>query len=204
MIYVTKYQPKEKGKIRLCFDNGTELTVYYSEIHQFHLKEEAGITEEDYHKLVHEIIAKRAKKRAMHLLEQMDRTEAGVRDKLKQGGYPDVCIDAAIEYVKSYHYLDDCRYAEGFVRCQQERMSRKQIMTNLLGKGISKDLARQALEAEYTADERAQIDKLLKKRQFISRNADDKEFRRMYQYLARRGFKSSEILSAMKCAVSGQ
>lgn len=197
MISVTTYQPLEKGKIKLGFDNGMEVTVYGSEIRSLRLKEEAIVTEEDYHRLIYEVIAKRAKKRAMHLLEQMDRTEAGLRAKLKQGGYPDVCIDAAIAYVRSYHYLDDSRYAAAFVRYRKERMSRRQLFTKLLSKGISRELARQALEAEYDADESAQIEGLLKKRQFVKEKADSKECRRMYQYLARRGFQSSDILKVL-------
>lgn len=204
MIYVTAYKPEAKGKVKIQLDNGMSLTAYRSELRQFHMEEGAGITEEDYHKLVYEVIAKRAKKRAMHLLEQMDRTEYQLRTKLKSGGYPEICIDAAIEYVTSFHYLDDCRYAASYVRYRQERMSRRQLLQKLAAKGITKEVAEQALEAEYDASERQQIAKLLQKRQFVRDKADETEFRRTYQYLLRRGFLSSEILSVMKSAAYQQ
>lgn len=198
MIYVTEYQTKEKGKVQIHLDNGDRFQAYHSELGQFHLEEGTGITEEDYHKLVYEVIAKRAKKRAMHLLEQMDRTEHQLREKLKQGGYPVASIDIAISYVSSYHYLDDVRYAAAFVRYRQERMSRRQLKQKLLERGISKEIVDQALEAEYEASERQQIIKLLDKRNYHQGQADDREFRRTYQYLLRRGFSGSDILSAMK------
>ena len=46
----------------------------------------------------------------------MDRSERKLREKLTQGGYPDCCVDAAIDYVKSFHYLDDYRFC--FHICQ--------------------------------------------------------------------------------------
>ena len=66
--------------------------------------EGAFISEADYEKLITEVVGKRAKKRALHLLEQMDRSERKLREKLTQGGYPDCCVDAAIAV--SYTHLD--------------------------------------------------------------------------------------------------
>lgn len=198
MIYVTECESLGKGKLRIRFDNGVELSLYRSEARQFKLSEDAAIEEEDYRKLLDEVVAKRATKRAMHLLERMDRTEHQLREKLRAGGYPEECIDAAVEYVKRYHYIDDLRYACTFVRLSQERLSRLQIKMKLSQKGISKELIEQALEEEYEAQELEQIYRLLEKRGYVAENADEKEFRRTYQFLMRRGFKSNEILTAMK------
>ena len=87
--------------------------------------EGAFISEADYEKLITEVVGKRAKKRALHLLEQMDRSERKLREKLTQGGYPDCCVDAAIDYVKSFHYLDDYRFASTYVRYHQDSLSRR-------------------------------------------------------------------------------
>lgn len=65
-------------------------------------------------------------------------------------------------------------------------------------KGISKELIEQALKEEYEAQELEQIYRLLEKRGYVAENADEGEFRRTYQFLMRRGFKSNEILTAMK------
>ena len=111
MITVTEYESLGKGKLRVRFDNEAELILYRGEAKQWKLREEAEISEEDYQKLLTEVVGKRAKKRAMHLLERMDRTEKQLRDKLEDGKYPQVCIDEAIAYVRKYHYIDDYRYA---------------------------------------------------------------------------------------------
>ena len=46
-------------------------------------------------------VLRKAKLRALHLLEYMDRTEKGLRQKLEQSGYPTEVVDEAIRYVKS-------------------------------------------------------------------------------------------------------
>ncbi len=56
-----------------------------------------------------------AKKKAMALLKYMDRTEWQLRDKLTSKGFSEEAVEEAVEYVKSYHYLDDYRYARHFV-----------------------------------------------------------------------------------------
>lgn len=61
-------------------------------------------------KSLEELISE-AKKKAMNLLLYMDRTEKQLRDKLEEGEFPPQAVSEAISYVKSFHYLDDERYA---------------------------------------------------------------------------------------------
>ena len=44
----------------------------------------------------------RARKKAMRLLEHMDRTEKGLTDKLRQAEFSPEAVEDAIAYVKSY------------------------------------------------------------------------------------------------------
>lgn len=39
---------------------------------------------------------------------------------------------------------------------------------------------------------------ITEKRKFVAEEADEREFQRTYQYLLRRGFRSSDILKVMK------
>ena len=54
------------------------------------------------------------------------------------------------------------------------------------------------LEECYEGDEQEQIIHLLEKKKFDAQNSDQKEFTRVYQYLMRRGFRSNDVLHAMK------
>lgn len=203
MLQVTEYEVIGKGRLRVCFDNGARLTLYRGEAKRAGLKEQGCVTEEDYELLLREL-GKRATRRAMHLLEQMDRTEHQLREKLARGDYPETCIEEAISYVKRFRYLDDLRYACSYVRCHQEKLSRQNLAAKLVQRGVKRELIEQAIEEEYEADETNQIRRLLVKRQFVPGTCDEKEFRRTYQYLMRRGFSGSDVLREMRIvAMSG-
>ena len=107
-----------------------------------------------------EEICKRAKRRAMRLLEQMDRTEQNLRQKLSQGGYPPDVVDEAIGYVKSYGYVDDQRYARNYLAYRLQTKSRQKLFQELYQRGISSQTAREAWEEVVSyeePDERALI-----------------------------------------------
>ena len=52
--------------------------------------------------MAEEDLLKKAKLRAMYLLNICDRTEAELREKLKKNEYPREIIEQAIQYVKSF------------------------------------------------------------------------------------------------------
>lgn len=201
-IYVERLIPSGKGKFKIEFSNGLACEVYRSECKSYHLEEGRALSEEEYALFLKEGIGKRAVKRAMHLLEQMDRTEAKLREKLKDSGYPAECIDRAVDYVKSYHYLDDYRYACTYVRYHMEKMSRQQLQVKLMQKGVGRNDILRALEEEYISNEKEIIEELLEKKNFHATSVEEKEFQRMYGFLMRRGFSSSDVLSAMKKWIS--
>ena len=197
-IQIVSFEKLEKGKRRIRFENGESCIAYYSELRGIQIEEGAYISQEIYEKIFTDIVGKRAKKRAMHLLEQMDRTEQQLREKLQLSEYPNRCVDDAIAYVKRFHYLDDERYAQTFTRYKKERMSRQQIKQKLMMKGVSRDIIANAIEEEYDVDERVHIRSILDKKHFSSEVADEGEFRRVYNYLLRRGFRSNDILKEMR------
>ena len=198
MIIVKEIEAVGKGRYRVQFDTGVTCLLYRKEMSSFSIEKGKKITAQQYQELLEEVVGKREKKRALHLLEQMDRTEKQLRDKLLANEYPQSCIDGAIAYVKGFHYLDDSRYASNYVRFSQEKMSRVQMKQKLMQKGIASSVIADAIEEGYVADEMEQIMALLQKRKFVPEEADEKEFQRTYQYVMRRGFKSSDILKAMK------
>lgn len=198
MVAVNNYEALGKGRYRVAFDNGVSCILYRSEAAQLSIEVQCSLTDENYDYLINEIVGKRAKKRAMHILEQMDRTEHQLREKLARGEYPQECIDSAVEYVKKYRYLDDERFASSYVRYHQEKLSRQQLSVKLTQKGVSKDIIAEALEMEYEADDGEKIRNLLSKRHFDPDNTDRQENNKIYQYILRRGFKSSDILKEMR------
>ena len=63
---------------------------------------------------------------------------------------------------------------------------------------VTKEEIEEALESEYENREQEQIRALMYKKHFSFETADQAEVRRMYQFLLRRGFRSSDISHVMR------
>ena len=104
-----------------------------------------------------------------------------------KNGYTAWAVEKAIEYVKSYHYLDDFRYATAYIAYHGNKKSKKQIKFELLQKGVSSEIVSQCTETEEQ-QEADVIRSLLEKRCPHPEEADEKEKRKQYSYFARKGF----------------
>lgn len=141
-------------------------------------------------------ILKRAKLRAVHLLEYMDRTEKDMRRKLQQGDYPPEIIDKTIEYLKGYGYIDDKRYAKRYLSLRLKGKGHRRLFMELQQKGVEPSLSQEAWEElcqEEETDERAVIRKLTEKKIGERTRLPRKEYQRLLNYLARRGFTWGDI-----------
>ena len=197
-MYIERIEQLEKGRRRLVFETGERLVLYKGEIRSYDLSEGQDIPKTLYQELLFDVLGKRATKRAMHLLEKQDRTEYQLREKLRQNEYPKEAVEQAIAYVKSYHYIDDLRYATTYISYQQKKKSRQKLKMDLIAKGIEKSVIEQALDEVFDSDEQLKIRQLLEKKHYEPKECDRKEQQKIYQYLMRRGFKSSDILHVMK------
>ena len=197
-MQIEQIVPLDKKRSRVCLDNGMVFALYKGEIRALALQEGQEVSAALYQEIYSGILLKRAQRRMLYLLGQMDRTEAQIRQKLQQGGYPEGIIEEAIAYAMDAHYLDDARYARNYVRSQQEKKSREQMRMSLYRKGIRRELAEQALESEYILeDEQELILKWVQKKNYPGETASLKEKRRICQFLMRKGFHMDDILHVL-------
>lgn len=144
---------------------------------------------------------RQARKKAMRFLEHMDRTEKGLADKLIQSGFSAEATADAVAYVKDYGYINDSRYALNYILGRVHDRSRQKIFQELLQKGINREIAEIAWEeaAELeNPNERDLLKRTVEKRWSFGSELDEREMRRLYGYLSRRGFRSGEISSVLE------
>ena len=139
MMTVTKIEPLSKTRYKVYLDGQFAFTLYKGELSRYHIAEESVIGDDIYDSL-RLIVVKRAKLRAMHLLSDMGRTESQLRTKLKQGGYAEDAVEAAIRYVKSFGYINDMEYARSFIDSRKDRKSKKELMRHFCKKGFRQKL----------------------------------------------------------------
>lgn len=197
-MQVERMEELDKKRVLVALDNGREFALYKGEGKKYALVEGGELSQEQYEEIHNEILAKRARRRAMHLLERMDRTEAQLRAKLQQGFYPEDIVEDAIAYVKSFHYLDDARYAWNYAQSQKGKKGQGRIRLELAAKGIGREEIAKALEeACQPGQEQELILKWAEKRKYSGKSADLKEKQRMYQFLLRKGFCPDDILHVL-------
>lgn len=198
---VTQIVELSKSRSKVYIDQEFAFVLYKGEFRLYHIREGEDISQEDYRTILDEVLPKRAKLRAMNLLQKREYTTAQLRAKLKQGFYPEAVIAEALAYVASYHYTDDLRYAVSYIIYHESDRSRMRIEQDLLTKGIDREIIAKAWlewEAEGgSLDEEAMIRRLLEKRNYTGRNADSKEWNRTYAFLMRKGFASEKIRQVM-------
>lgn len=197
-MLVTKIQAVTKQKYRIELDGQPAFVIYKGELSRYGIKEGQEIPGPVYQELVGQVLTKRAKLRAMHLLESMDRTRAELERKLQAGEYPREAVEAALAYVESFGYLDDRRYARHYVECKKEGRGKARLKMELAQKGVDRSIIEEVLEEAELDDCRDTIRELVRKRRRGSGPMDDRERKRIYGYLMRKGFSSSDILSVLK------
>lgn len=139
----------------------------------------------------------RAKKRSLYLLADMDRTEAQLYGKLKKTGYSEDTIEKAMAYVKSYGYIDDRRYAGHYLDIMKDTRSRLRMRMDLKKKGVPEDIIDETFEKYGDYDEKPLIRRLAEKKLRTFDDDDPKARQKTIAFLARRGFRQSDIFNVM-------
>lgn len=197
-MYIRSIKAAGKKQQSICFEHGDEVRLYTSEVAAYGLREGMEVSQRQYEQLLAEIWIPRAKRRAMHLLERMDRSEAWLQQKLKESGYPKEAVREAMAYVASYHYVDDERMARSHIRFYQDSRSRMRLQQDLRKKGISDDMISLCMEEEYQKDECDLIRALLQKKHYSAKEATYEEQGKMYRFLLQRGFASADISRVLR------
>ena len=138
-MYVTKLTPVTKAKYKVYLDDEFAFVLYKGELSLYGIQEGKELSQDVVERIKKEVLVKRAKLRAMHILERADRTEAELASKLKQDLYPDEIIASAMQYVKSFGYIGDSNYARRFVESKQRTKSKREITMLLQQKGIASE-----------------------------------------------------------------
>ena len=133
-----------------------------------------------------------AKKKAMSLLKYIDRTEWQLRDKLAAKGFSEEAVEGAVDYVKSFHYLDDYRYAVHFVELHYEQRSRQRMRQDLYQRHVPEEYIDLALESICENDDVA-LQEALRKITKGETEYSYEEKQKIAGKLYRKGFRLGDI-----------
>jgi regulatory protein len=202
-----------KQRERVLLDTEESFVLYRSEIRTLKIKEGVELSLENYDKIVKGILPKRCKMRAMNLLKERNYTVYQLKKKLFDGGYPEKIVNDTIDYVASYGYVDDLKYAMAYIGEKEGSYSRSEIKQKLLSKGIDLRVTEEAYfrlgreREEYNEEDSGGIEydlilKTLKKKGY-DRDLDYESKQKVLAYFYRRGFDMDKVRKAMEETVDG-
>lgn len=140
---------------------------------------------------------RRARSKALYLLEYRDYSSRDMKKRLRKD-FDDDSSCLAVDYLSEIGALDDSRYAENMIRrlIEQKHYGRRRIIQELSAKGIDRRTAEDVLE-QFDTDEQSAIMELLQGK--FSRDMDDeKGIRRTVNSLLRYGYEMGDILQVMR------
>lgn len=197
VMTVTDIVYGDNKKYVIYLNDAPAFELYKSEIKSCLIEKGQDLSCEQQQYILEQVLGKRAKKRAMHILEKHDKTEQQLREKLSEGRYPQVCIDMAMEYVKSYGYINDYSYAERYVAYRSGSKSLNMLKRELLAKGIASGIINEVLEQEEV-DEIATVMKFLKKKLISAEEVTREKKEKLTASMMRKGFSYRTIEQAFR------
>jgi regulatory protein len=146
--------------------------------------------------------------RALNMLALRSRSSRELRRQLIRKGEPADQVDVAIAKLEAAGFLDDALFARQFARSKAvgAGMSRRRIQQELGRRGVARPVGDEAVDdvfAEEQLDETGVIEQAARKKLRSLANLDEQtRKRRLYAFLARRGYDLDDIRRVMQ-TVSG-
>jgi len=188
---VIEIEDISKSRRKVLLEDDSILVLYRGELRDYQIEEGKELSAETLLELRTRVLPGRARQRALHLLQARQYTERQLMDKLLLGGYDAETAKEAVDYVKSYHYVDDARYARDYITSRLGRCGRREIEQKLLQKGVDRQVISQAMEelsGEELFSEEEIIRTIFVKKNFAAEVGQQRGKQRIYGYFYRRGF----------------
>jgi regulatory protein len=146
--------------------------------------------------------------RALNMLAFRARSSRELARSLVKKGEERAHVDWAIARLQEQGLLDDAAFARAFTRSKVVggRQSRRRVEQDLARKGVSRTIAGEAIEdvfQEEAIDQRAIVEEAARKKLRSLSGLDPAvQRRRLYAFLARRGYDLDDIRAAIAAAGS--
>lgn len=159
---LTKYDTK---RLKVTLNDG-EMTflLYDGEVKRYIPIGENGLSSAKLDEIIKEVLIPRAKKRALYLLKNSDKTEFQIRKKLGEACTDENIIEEVMRYLKKNGLIDDLSYATRYAGELKKDHSRLQIVQKLMSRGIDKETISMAVSELSGEDEIAACKNVLRRR----------------------------------------
>ena len=190
-MQVTELKKLSEGKYVLYTDYEPYSVVYTSDIRRLKLIVGEEVDTAVLDNFRKEYLYKRAMNRAVGGIKCTDKCEAELRKKLKEYYCDQDIIDATMNKLKEYGYIDDLRYSRAYIRSRINKKGINVISYELIAKGVPGDIIDEAISQSDIPDEKGTIMRVLERRYDVHDCLEKRD--RIIAFFLRKGFKYRDI-----------
>ena len=186
-----------KGKtLRIDFAEGEPAFINSEVVLDKGLRRGTELSDEEWEAVVYANDFRRAKERALYLLDYKDYSYVSMYKKLAENYPEQLCYDVC-DKLAQLGVIDDRRYAAALARHYMEvkRFGRYRAVREMMQKGVSKPLAEEALEP-FDDTVRERLRELIEKK-YLRRIDDEDSMNKVKNALVRQGYSYSDINAVM-------
>lgn len=146
--------------------------------------------------------------RALDMLASRGRSSSELRRQLERKGEPKANVAIAIERLTAAGFLDDAAFARHFTRSKAVGggQSRRRLQQELAKRGVARDVSESAIDEvfeEEQIDDSTSIERVAaKKLRSLGKLEPAVQRRRLYAFLARRGYDVDDIQATIRRLLS--
>jgi regulatory protein len=200
---------KKDGRFVVHVDGKAFATVSLDLLEQFRLAIGAPVDESLRTALADAAAALATYDRAIGMLAFTPRSSRDLRRRLIQKGEPEAWVDSSIARLEARGLLDDAQFARQFARSRVlgAGASKRRLQQELFKRGVSRETADAAI-GEVLVDEQVDEGEIVeraaaKKMRSLGKLDPATRRRRLYGFLARKGFDGQAIRLAMAKVLDG-
>lgn len=200
--------PRAPGRFTVMIDGKSGPTLGLETIERLRLAVGATTLGRE-HELAAEEDALRVYDRAVSMLAARGRAARDLERQLVRKGEPPELARKAVERLTAQGFLDDAAFARSFVRSKSSGagLAKRRLEQELGRKGVERSVIADAIDEVFTeeeVDESAAAETLARKRNKSLGAADaPSRRRRLYAFLARRGYSPDVIANAVSKVIKG-
>lgn len=184
---------KFKGNTyKVELSDGDEFYINFDTVLKFSLAKEMEISQDEVYEIKRWDCFRKARERALYLLDYKDYTFVELYEKLEKNYDEDVCLEV-VQSLAQIGIIDDRRFAERFGEklVESKGFGYYRAKQEMLRKGLDRDLVEEVLE-KYQEDTISRLEELVEKK-YLSKITDEKSLNRVKNALVRQGYSYNDI-----------
>lgn len=205
LITKIEVQKKNKERVSIFIEGSYAFSCSAQLIYTHGLKASKAVDLEQLKEIVNEDNYLKCKNDALKAIEKSYKSEKEVSDKLLKKEYDEKIIARAMEFLKSYNFINDEQFAMLYIKEKIKSQGKNKIKFSLLKKGIDEAIIAEKLkEVDDEFEAKTALILTEKKYKILCKSEKDnrKIYSKLWDYLLRNGYDKEIIDEALNKVVN--